>query len=208
MQHIFQIGCNNFSVYKQKTRTTSAVEAYNGVLGRFAEKNGHFFKFVRFIRNEEFFKSRHFSMMCESGGALSQKRRKKSKAAKWKKTEEAWILLEEGDLTVSEFLSRMVFKGNGVCADMIPEENIFEEETLHEEESEDEYFDLPATANENDCAICKEKAANIVFIPCKHLKICSQCDIKLMADAVSKGSQNYNCPCCRVTVQETIQVYT
>ncbi|KNC27613.1 hypothetical protein FF38_11099 [Lucilia cuprina] len=29
-------------VYNENIRTTSAVEAYNGVIGRSAEKNGHF----------------------------------------------------------------------------------------------------------------------------------------------------------------------
>ncbi|KAI8116748.1 hypothetical protein CVS40_11230, partial [Lucilia cuprina] len=51
------VGCKNFSVYNENIRTTSAVEAYNGIIGRSAEKNGHFFKFVKVIRDEEFLKA-------------------------------------------------------------------------------------------------------------------------------------------------------
>ncbi|XP_046806265.1 uncharacterized protein LOC124419747 isoform X2 [Lucilia cuprina] len=48
-QWLDKVGCNNFSVCNEKTRATSAVEAYNGILGRFAEKNGHFFKFMESV---------------------------------------------------------------------------------------------------------------------------------------------------------------
>ncbi|XP_075161057.1 uncharacterized protein LOC142233879 [Haematobia irritans] len=75
-QWIQKIGSKNFSVYNQKTRTTSAVEAYNGVLGRSADRGGDFFKFVAVIRNEEFFKSRQFEQCVEGGGTLCKRKKK------------------------------------------------------------------------------------------------------------------------------------
>ncbi|XP_075150890.1 uncharacterized protein LOC142224998 [Haematobia irritans] len=80
-QWIQKIGSKNFSVYNQKTRTTSAVEAYNGVLGRSADRGGDFFKFVAVIRNEEFFKSRQFEQCVEGGGTLCKRKKKTGRVA-------------------------------------------------------------------------------------------------------------------------------
>lgn len=145
-------------------------------------------------------------MLCESGGAMAQKRRKRDKFARCSKIENASVLLQEGKLTVSEFLSRMVFEGNGICVDMIPEENIFKDQSS-DEQSEDEILELPLSNNENVCVVCQDKSPNIVFIPCKHLKVCNECDAKLMADALSTGQRRYNCPFCRQIVDESMQVF-
>ena len=192
------MGCNNFSVFNQKTRTTSAVEAYNGVLGRYAEKHCHFFKFVGLIRNEEFYKSRHFAILCESGGSLSKKRRRLNKD---QKIQEASLLLEKGSITVNVFLSRMVYERNEICVNMVPKLDIFDEENL-EDELADEDLQLPISSNENECVVCKDKAPNVALLPCKHLKICDECHVKLLAEAVANNTQNYNC-----TVEDSIQVY-
>lgn len=58
----------HFSLFKLTTRTTSALEAYNGVLGRLIQKRGNFFKFVEVLRDEEYEKSKNFSTLIESGG--------------------------------------------------------------------------------------------------------------------------------------------
>ncbi|XP_075163492.1 uncharacterized protein LOC142236118 [Haematobia irritans] len=186
-QWIQKIGGNSFSVYKQKTRTTSAVEAYNGVLGRLADKNGHFFKFVAIIRNEEFFKSCHFSMLSESGGSLC-KRKKRQDADKSSKIEKAIRLLENGDISVTDFLSRMVYEPNKICVKLIPEENLFEEEEYSDcENSEDDNQEVTSsTLNDSDCVICVNKPSNIVMLPCRHMKICSECNLKLMAEHYQK----------------------
>lgn len=42
------------------TRTTGALESYNGSLGRKIVKKGHFFKFVKVLLDEEFDKCRNF----------------------------------------------------------------------------------------------------------------------------------------------------
>lgn len=192
-------------MHKQVTRTTSAVEAYNGILGRSAGKNGHFFKFVRIIQEEEFFKSRRFSILCESGGSLAKKKRKDS-VEKNNKIREATLLLDEGKITVATFLSRMVYEKNEICVDVVPKLNIFEEESS-EDEMPEELEEQPTRNNDTECIICQAKTPNIVLLPCKHLKICDDCILKLQADSISKGLQNYCCPYCRQIVEDTMQVY-
>lgn len=56
----------HFSLFKLTTRTTSALEAYNGVLGRLIQKRGNFFKFVEVLRDEEYEKSKNVSTLTES----------------------------------------------------------------------------------------------------------------------------------------------
>jgi hypothetical protein len=63
------------------TRTTNALEAYNGVLGKKISKKGHFFKFVKILLDEEFASSREFQQLVDSGGssAIAQKLKYKVK---------------------------------------------------------------------------------------------------------------------------------
>ncbi|KAI8120075.1 putative E3 ubiquitin-protein ligase MGRN1 [Lucilia cuprina] len=86
---------------------------------------------------------------------------------------------------------------------MIPIENIFEEESdLEEETSEDDEMDNERFVNERECVVCKEEIANVVLMPCKHLKICSLCKIKL-----STNTNRFNCPYCRRIVEECMDVF-
>lgn len=72
-----QEGAANISVFQRQSRTTSALEAYNGVLGERITKRGHFFKFVRCLQQEEYCKSREFAMLVESGGSTGTRKRKR-----------------------------------------------------------------------------------------------------------------------------------
>lgn len=144
-------------------------------------------------------------MLSESGGSLAKKKRKSS-VEKSNKIKDASLLLQQGKITVATFLSRMVYEKNDICVNMVPDLNIFKDESRDDDLSED----LDETAsynNENECVVCRDKIPNIVFLPCKHLKICDECNLKLQADAVSKGMQNYNCPYCRKIVEDSMQIY-
>lgn len=57
---LLQEGPAVISVFKMFTRTTGALESYNGTLGRKIVKHGHFFKFVKVLIDEEFEKCRQF----------------------------------------------------------------------------------------------------------------------------------------------------
>lgn len=50
-------GPEKISVYGRETRTTCAVEAYNGVIGRKIMNHANFFVFVEALQKEEFSKS-------------------------------------------------------------------------------------------------------------------------------------------------------
>ncbi|KNC25748.1 hypothetical protein FF38_10361 [Lucilia cuprina] len=143
--------------------------------------------------------------MSESGGSVA-KRKRKSSTEKNNKIKKATLLLQQGNITAATFLSRMVYIKNGVSTNMVPEENIFKEESSDDDLSED-FVDQPSNNYENECVVCKDKIPNIVLLPCKHLKICDECNLKLQADAISNGLQNYNCPLCRKIVEDSMQIY-
>ena len=51
------------------------------------------------------------------------------------------------------------------------------------------------------CVICMENDRNILFEPCHHLCCCSSC-IGQMIDR-----SNFNCPICRVSIEQTVEIY-
>lgn len=193
------------------TRATSAVEAYNGVLGRLIPKRGNFFKFVSVLRNEEFSKSRDFKILIESGGTFGAKRSKKIYADKAKKIIEASALLQMGKITPLVFLNRMVFVKNNICTDLEPYEDIFEDEhDLSEKEDDDvavENGESVASDGPAKCIICDDLQANTALLPCRHLKCCNECVLKMQANSLAKGLSSFHCPYCRTVVEDTIQLF-
>lgn len=72
------------------TRTTSSLEAYNGVLGKIIQAKGGFYKFVSSIREEEFSKARDLKMLIDSGGfSTSQNGTRKKQRDRYAKILEA-----------------------------------------------------------------------------------------------------------------------
>lgn len=61
-------------------RTTSTLEAYNGVLGKRIIPKGNFFKFIKTLQQEEDTKNREFGLLVDSGGASASKKKKKVKS--------------------------------------------------------------------------------------------------------------------------------
>lgn len=130
-------------------------------------------------------------MLCESGGSLSKKKRTSS-VMRNKEIENASLLLDEGKISVAQFLSRMVYERNEICVNMLPKHDIFKEDSSDESSHEEAVAAI--STNANNCAVCMLKISNVVLLPCKHLKICDECNLKLQADAISKNAQHYNCP--------------
>ena len=52
----------------------------------------------------------------------------------------------------------------------------------------DRYYD--------ECKLCTERGANIIFLPCGHLYVCKQCATNLN-----------KCPICRVEINQILKVY-
>lgn len=71
-----QEGPEKISVFKLQNRTTSALEAYNGVLGKKVVNKGNFYKFVELIQEIEFEKGRDFDLLIESGGAVVREKKR------------------------------------------------------------------------------------------------------------------------------------
>ena len=46
---------------------------------------------------------------------------------------------------------------------------------------------------ENECCVCMERSADLVFFPCGHVCCCSVC-----------GVQTTECPLCRITISNTV----
>lgn len=196
------------------TRTTASLEAYNGILGRIICKKGNFFKFVETLRMEEFEKATKFNTLIESGGTVGAKQSKKFYVHKNDKIMEASTLLEQGKLTPMMFLNRLSFQKNKIMQDLDPEEIIFEEDKPHvdnsssdelEGVSEDPCTSLSAK-NGPYCIICQDASPNIAFLPCKHMKCCNECIIKLQAQCIA-DNRKLQCPCCRENVEDTLTLY-
>lgn len=64
-------------MHNRQTRTTNALEAYNGVIGRRMAKKGQFFAFLKVLLQEEFVKCKEFSDLLRTGGQTGRKRRKR-----------------------------------------------------------------------------------------------------------------------------------
>lgn len=55
-------------MFKLESRTTNAVEAYNGTLGRKIIGKSNFYKFVEAMRDEEYAKSKDMRDFADAGG--------------------------------------------------------------------------------------------------------------------------------------------
>ena len=191
-------------------RTTSAVEAYNGVLGRIVQRNLNFFKFVKAIKSEEFSKGKDFQLLVNSGGAMGSNKICKLKwANRNKKIAEASLQLLNGKITANVFLYRMVFPSNEICIEMEPDEDLFEEYKGTDEQDEELLCEGPQPSGSNDngdiimCIICLSLPPSVLFLPCKHIKLCGDCFSKLKVKA---GTNNtVKCPLCRSIINDSIE---
>lgn len=73
--NVLQEKPESFSVHGLETRTTSSVEAYNGAIGRRILSNCSFYKFMRYLIDEEFVKAKEFEQLLDSGGATAKKKK-------------------------------------------------------------------------------------------------------------------------------------
>ncbi|XP_075154199.1 uncharacterized protein LOC142227589 [Haematobia irritans] len=205
-----KVGHHNISVYKKDIRTTSAVEAYNGVMGKLIEKNGNFFKFVEAIRKEEYFKSRSFQMLCDIGVPVKKKKKRSSKEAI---ITDCTHLLDNAKITAMKFIERIVFDKS--ISDSLRETTPYENTNVvntdsETDHSEDEIADeeqIVSNESNRSCVVCRGNSPNIVFLPCKHLSVCHECNLKLQANAIERHEEDYKCPCCRHVVQDVMQVF-
>lgn len=65
------------SVYMKDTRTSNAIEAYNGAIGKRFPAKGNFFRFALILLQEEFSKAKDFADLVQTGGASSENKKRK-----------------------------------------------------------------------------------------------------------------------------------
>lgn len=182
------------------------------MLGKMIPKLGNFFKFVKTLQTEEFNKSREFELLANSGGALGKTKRKRKFIEKSELIEKANEELRSGSITAMAFINRMVFPKNKIVTEMEPDEDLFEDHSYLEEEDEGDEEEIVTEPPEMPrsqilCVICYEVEPNMLLIPCKHLKTCNACVLKLQAESIAKGLDKFNCPICRQEVNDTMQVF-
>lgn len=188
------------------------MEAYNGALGRLIHPNGNFFKFVLAINKEEFEKSHNFSVLTESGGSFGTVKKRKRSRDNNLKILNAIDDLENGKITIYSYINRLVFPNNHICSELEPIDDIFEEPPAYDspdESSEDDEGTICENVNNFStlCVICHNVPPNILVMPCRHLKMCSECYLLLKAQCRSNNETSTKCPYCREIICDTIQVF-
>lgn len=173
-------------------------------------KQGNFFKFVKVLQTEEFNKSRDFELLTNSGGALGKTKKRRKFIEKAELIEKANEELRSGSITATAFINRLVFPKNKIVYEMEPDEDLFEEHSyLEDEDEEDDTVSEPPTLPRSQilCVVCLEVEPNILLIPCKHIKTCNSCVLKLQAASIANGLETFNCPVCRAEVNDTMGVF-
>lgn len=175
-----------------ETRTTCAVEATNGVVGRGLPGNSNFFNFIVFIKKQELSKS--IKLRNQFLRLVTKKRqRNKHMDVQIRQASQA---LEAGKLTADEFVDLIAScKQNKYeqptkrPADMDSDSDCSEAESLDSAYSTVSNSSSQAssqtsatqssmrtrTESVNMCALCSIEETNVLFIPCTHALVCNKC---------------------------------
>lgn len=210
MLYYLQEGPVSISVYKLITRTTSSLEAYNGVLGRLIQSHGDFFRFVTSIQQQELCKSRELNLLIQSGG-LSAEGKKKRVKDRHDKIVEATELFVNESLSLPDYLKRLTFSKNKIVVNMANFSNIntpcAEEDDEDDEDENANSESIQQTQKENalTCVICMFNRVDTLFMPCSHLNACMECFEILEKQAIERNKKP-TCPLCRKDINSTMKV--
>lgn len=193
-------------------RTTSALEGFNSQLGRRIPKKGNFFKFVNRLSMIEFVECRKMTQMIDSGGSVNPRRENPKDVLIC----DATVELKQLKISVLDFLKKVTYSGSEISMDMahfdIPAGYISEEEidddvngavNDHQTNNEPQTNSSGFSAEDMFCIVCADQRANVLFLPCRHMKCCTDCSSKLAAENVN----NFACPYCKQLVLDTIVAY-
>lgn len=177
-------------------------------MGKKASTSGNFFKFVKLIQSEEFFKSNDLETHIESldNGEPIRKKRKVVDELRQKKIDILTTKLENKDLSLHSFLDLLA------DASKDDDDLIMFEKAQHDYESSTDEEDNES-ASENDqqelvgkCIICLDRLSNILYLPCRHLKICTECNANCETVAASEHSV-LKCAYCRAIVDDHMTIF-
>lgn len=210
-QWIRKEGPDSISVFNKNNRTTCAVEAYNGVLGKSIQGGTTFFRFVEALRSEEFARWKAFRDHAESGGLLINSNKKSYFVARDDRIRKATKELLDGKISASIFLTRVSYAQHKI----MPEAARELVRTLGDEKAEEEETSVSAVDTASKCAVCLINTVKILLIPCKHVCVCSDC--WSMLQQVSRDNRQENpeeeeeitmyCPTCRQKVDQFMEVF-
>lgn len=173
----------------KETRTTCAVEAINGVIGRGLPGKANFFKFVDYIKGMDLSRSIKLRNLYARCVVAKKKARKNDAGDNIRAASQA---LQSGHINVLEFLENIalfkekknyfaVFKWLSVF-DTDSEIEVTNKRMLRDlegEEYEERENSQPPkrkrTQSMNLCSLCDVNEVNLLFMPCKHAVMCSEC---------------------------------
>lgn len=200
MHCLFQEGPESISVWLLETRTTCAVEALNGVLGRGIASHPNFFNFVTYIK--KFDLNRSIALRNMNDRCAVTKKRRFIKTDNCSNIREATRLLVSNIITVSDFLDKIVnFKWRTYNSNKKrPTETEQLEDSQSESDTEEPHSSQQQQAKKqkNICRLCDYNYINVLFLPCKHFLVCSECWNKFETDSIP------NCIQCDKEVIEHI----
>lgn len=182
-------GPRSISVYLEAERTNNPMESYNSTLGSKIPSNGCFYKFVGLLRVEEFIKSRDYTIISNGGTQLYHKQKKC-----YREKNEAILSLqqqfENREVNLKDFFEK--------AADLYEEDLV-----VNDDEDDDE--DVTSEENvveemDENCENCHINLKDTMFMPCLHLKFCSECVATLFANSDQ-------CPVCNETILERLPVF-
>lgn len=159
----------------QETRTTSAAEATNGSLNRGFPGNSNLFNFINYISDKELTYSIRLRNMFERCTVVKKKRA--SSKVDSETIRKASELLEAGTLTVDEFLEHIAKMKNEKIDELkrkIPEDSDSDDDSVISSQpvqstSQDKRHRI------DSCEVCDKNSKDVVFLPCAHLVLCSEC---------------------------------
>lgn len=161
------------------TRTTCAVEQFNGVLGRGLPSKSNFFKFVAYIKEIDLTRSIRLRNMSNRG-LTQRKDKRKSRKVLSDAIELTSKLMESKRITSLEFLENIASSKQRICSS---EHWMLEIDSNDNDDDDDSTLETVqakrvCTEALNLCRICEAAEANIVLLPCAHAIVCSFCWLK------------------------------
>lgn len=178
-----------------ETRTTCAVEAFNGVLGRGLPGNTNFFNFVHYIKKIELVKSIKLRNMFEKYTVTKPKRASITDKADY--IRKASEMLETKAINAIEFLNNIACFKNAIIEStkrLTPEQASDSEE--EEVTSTQTTLSQPSKRARKEtlkiCPLCENNEVNVILFPCAHAVVCLNCWTTRVAETCIECHQSVN----------------
>lgn len=185
--------CEQISVFKVEHRTTSSLESFNAILNSLSPRGGHFFKVIDRLYEQIDIQSKRLTEVFHGTSETFSKRPKKQQSRN-----ENLILymkkLENGTCDIAQYLNKVIQTD---CFDSTVLDAIFMNESIQQNrESDNEIEENYYRVDDFLCYLCALKRCSIVFCPCHHNIVCSNCFSKQMSV----------CFKCKQTIANTIEI--